>query len=90
MGKITIRGSRGARSNGAKEPTRAAIMLDRVLSEDGPIARALRKAFIRSQLRRWRTAKRKPDIDGVLEVERLTKGMIAPKHWRSTPAKAQG
>jgi hypothetical protein len=64
--------------------SRAAETLDRILDEDGDVAKVLRKHFHRSQLGRWRNARRRPEIEGMILVRELTRGEISLEAWART------
>jgi len=75
-------------SRDENKPTRASIALDRILLEDGPMARALRAEISRQQLGKWRAAKRRPAIEGMRVIRRITKRRIDYDHWAHDDAAA--
>jgi hypothetical protein len=69
------------RSRDETKPTPASIALNRLLLEDGPIARSLRLAISRQQLGKWRAAKRRPAPEGMKLIRVITKKRIDYDHW---------
>ena len=60
--------------------TRASVEFDKILDEVGPIARAIRARFHRTELWRLRTGRRVARLDTANAVKEITKGRI-PSHW---------
>jgi hypothetical protein len=62
-------------------PSRASNELDVILHEEGPLAESIRKHFTRTHLWRLRTGRRRPDIDGMVLLRKLTRGRIILDWW---------
>jgi len=54
-------------------PTLASVALDRLMEcDESDAARAIREIYIRSQLSRWCTAKRQPELKTMIKLRELT------------------
>jgi hypothetical protein len=65
----------------AGKPTRASQTLDRILTDDGPMAKTIRRAFLRDQLWRFRSGSRRPELESMFQLRDLTGGKIAIEMW---------
>ena len=63
----------------APKPSRASVELDRILRENGPIAKKIREHFGRSVLSRLRNGQRLPELETAVKMQELT--CISPKGW---------
>lgn len=62
--------------------SRAARELDKVLDEDGPTAKAIRREFHRTSLWRLRTGRRQGELDSAKLIEKKSRGRIRATWWR--------
>jgi hypothetical protein len=61
--------------------SRAAVVLDRILTEGGPMADKLRRTFHRTILSRARHGHRKVSNPTAALMSKLTGGRLAPEDW---------
>jgi hypothetical protein len=71
MQQDKIKGSRGPGRRPAG-PSKASRQLDRILANGGPVVKAIRKNFHRSQLRKYRRGQVRPELEGMMLLRRLT------------------
>lgn len=71
----------------AARHTRASREFDKILRENGPLARKLRTKIDRGRLARLRAGKRKVELDTAVLVAKITDGRIPAEFW-TIPAPA--
>lgn len=70
-----------------KRRCRAAVELDRILEEGGPVAEAIRRQFHRTILSRARHGHRKVSGPSMVLLSKLTEGRIAESDWYQKPVR---
>jgi len=65
----------------ATNRTKGSRELDKILVEEGRLARAIKREFHRSVLWRYRTGRRLPELDGAVLIAKLTKRRIPEAYW---------
>jgi len=61
--------------------TKGSRELDRIMAEDGPLARAIQRKFHRSVLWRLRTGRRQPELESAVLMAKVTKGRLPESYW---------
>lgn len=61
--------------------TRGSRELDRILVENGSLAKAIKRKYHRSVLWRFRTGRRIPELVCAVRMARVTKGRIPEPFW---------
>lgn len=56
-----------------------------LLDEDGDAARKIRQSIHRTQLWKYTSGKRRPDVDGAYQIEQLTDGRVLASDWGVYP-----
>lgn len=64
-----------------RKRSRAAVVLDRILTEGGPVAKKLRQTFHRTILSRARHGRRKVSNPTAALMSKITGGRLAPEDW---------
>lgn len=52
-----------------------------VLVDGGPLSMRIQREFNRAQLWRWYSAKRRPELETLIELDDMTHGDIAIREW---------